>query len=172
MKILSAEVHDVRFPTAAQGDGSDAINRGDYSAAYVELTTDGGITGAGFTFTNGRGNEIACAAIEALAPAVVGLTLAEIEAEPVAFWRSLTADVQLRWLGPEKGVIHMAAGALVNAVWDLRAKAAGVPLWRLLAEMPSEELVRSVDFHHITDAISPEEALAILERGRSGTPNA
>ena len=167
-KILAAEVHDVRFPTAARGDGSDAINRGDYSAAYVELTTSDGVTGAGFTFTNGRGNEIACAAIEALAPAVVGRTLDEIRAEPVAFWRSLTADAQLRWLGPEKGVIQMAAGALVNAVWDLRAKAAGVPLWRLLADMPSEELVRTVDFHHITDALTPAEALDILERGRDG----
>ncbi len=171
MKILSAEVHDVRFPTAAQGDGSDAINRGDYSAAYVELTTSDGRTGAGFTFTNGRGNEIACAAIEALAPAVVGRTMAEIAAEPVAFWRSLTADVQLRWLGPEKGVLHMAAGALVNAVWDLRAKAAAVPLWRLLAEMSSEELVRNVDFHHITDALTPDEAVKLLDRGREGYPD-
>jgi L-fuconate dehydratase len=167
-KIISAEVHDVRFPTAAAGDGSDAINRGDYSASYVELKTDGGPVGAGFTFTNGRGNEITCAAITALSHHVVGRTLAEIADEPVEFWRSLTADVQLRWLGPEKGVIHMAAGALVNAVWDLRAKVAGVPLWRLLAEMPSEELVRTVDFHHITDALTPAEALDILERGRSG----
>ncbi|WP_027346575.1 enolase C-terminal domain-like protein [Hamadaea tsunoensis] len=168
MKILSAEIHDVRFPTADAGDGSDAINRGDYSAAYVSLVTDEGVTGDGFTFTNGRGNEIACAAISALSHHVVGRTLAEIVEEPVAFWRSLTADVQLRWLGPEKGVIHMAAGALVNAVWDLRAKAAGVPLWRLLAELPSEELVRNVDFHHITDALTPGEALSILERGRDG----
>ncbi|MEV0273068.1 MAG: fuconate dehydratase [Hamadaea sp.] len=167
-KIIAAEVHDVRFPTAAAGDGSDAINRGDYSASYVELKTDGGLTGAGFTFTNGRGNEITCAAITALQHHVVGRDLAEIVDEPVAFWRSLTADVQLRWLGPEKGVIHMAAGALVNAVWDLRAKVAGVPLWRLLAELPSEELVRTVDFHHITDAITPAEALDILERGREG----
>ncbi|NUR27463.1 MAG: fuconate dehydratase, partial [Catenulispora sp.] len=102
MKILSAEIHDVRFPTADAGDGSDAINRGDYSAAYVSLVTDEGVTGNGFTFTNGRGNEIACAAISALAHHVVGRTLAEIVEEPVAFWRSLTADVQLRWLGPEK----------------------------------------------------------------------
>ncbi|MEV6970870.1 enolase C-terminal domain-like protein [Hamadaea sp. NPDC051192] len=167
-KIIAAEVHDVRFPTAAAGDGSDAINRGDYSASYVELKTDDGLAGAGFTFTNGRGNEITCAAITALQHHVVGRDLAEIVDEPVAFWRSLTADVQLRWLGPEKGVIHMAAGALVNAVWDLRAKAAGVPLWRLLAELPSEELVRTVDFHHITDAITPAEALDILERGREG----
>ncbi len=162
MKIIDAKVHDVRFPTAAAGDGSDAINRGDYSAAYVELHTESGLFGAGFTFTNGRGNEIACAAIEALAHHVVGRTLEEIFADPVAFWRSLSADVQLRWLGPEKGVIHMATGALVNAVWDLRAKAEGKPMWRLLAEMPAEELVNSVDFHHITDAITREEALELL----------
>ncbi len=168
MKITAYRVHDVRFPTAAAGDGSDAINRGDYSAAYVALSTDEGVTGAGFTFTNGRGNEIACAAIEALMHHVVGRSLEEIFGEPVAFWRSLTADVQLRWLGPEKGVIHMAAGAIVNAVWDLRAKAEGKPMWRLLAEMPSEELVRNIDFHHITDALTPEEALSLLEERRAG----
>ncbi len=168
MKITAYRVHDVRFPTAAAGDGSDAINRGDYSAAYVALSTDEGLTGAGFTFTNGRGNEIACAAIEALMHHVVGRSLEEIFGEPVAFWRSLTADVQLRWLGPEKGVIHMAAGAIVNAVWDLRAKAEGKPMWRLLAEMPSEELVRNIDFHHITDALTPEEALSLLEERRAG----
>ncbi|BCJ72476.1 L-fuconate dehydratase [Catellatospora sp. IY07-71] len=162
MKIIDAKVHDVRFPTAAAGDGSDAINRGDYSAAYVELHTDAGIFGAGFTFTNGRGNEIACAAIRALSYHVVGKTLEELFADPVTFWRSLSADVQLRWLGPEKGVIHMATGALVNAVWDLRAKAEGKPMWRLLAEMPAEELVNNVDFHHISDAITREEALALL----------
>lgn len=162
MKIIDAKVHDVRFPTAAAGDGSDAINRGDYSAAYVELHTDAGLFGAGFTFTNGRGNEIACAAITALSHHVVGKTLEELFADPVTFWRSLSADVQLRWLGPEKGVIHMATGALVNAVWDLRAKAEGKPMWRLLAEMPAEELVDNVDFHHISDAITREEALALL----------
>ncbi|MEO3742477.1 enolase C-terminal domain-like protein [Plantactinospora sp. B5E13] len=168
--ITGIDVHDVRFPTAAAGDGSDAINRGDYSASYVELRTDApdGTFGAGFTFTNGRGNELTCAAIRALAHHVVGKTVDEIVAEPVAFWRSLTADVQLRWLGPEKGVIHMATGALVNAVWDLRAKLAGVPLWRLLAEMPTEELVRNVDFHHISDALTPAEAVAILDKGQVG----
>ncbi|GAB3070540.1 enolase C-terminal domain-like protein [Micromonospora schwarzwaldensis] len=167
-RIVDVTVHDVRFPTAASGDGSDAINRGDYSATYVELTTDGGPTGAGFTFTNGRGNEITCAAVRALAHHVRGRTVAEIAAEPVAFWRSLTADVQLRWLGPEKGVIHMATGALVNAVWDLRAKLAGKPMWRFLAEMPTDELVATVDFHHITDALTPDEAAAILDKGRDG----
>ncbi|MDG4828170.1 enolase C-terminal domain-like protein [Solwaraspora sp. WMMD1047] len=168
--ITAVEVHDVRFPTAAAGDGSDAINRGDYSATYVELVTDGGAgpTGAGFTFTNGRGNELTCAAVRALAHHVVGRSMAEIVAEPVAFWRSLTADVQLRWVGPEKGVIHMATGALVNAVWDLRAKLDQKPLWRLLAELPTEELVRSVDFHHISDAITADEAAAILDKGFVG----
>jgi L-fuconate dehydratase len=167
-RITSLDVHDVRFPTAAAGDGSDAINRGDYSATYVELFTDDGVTGAGFTFTNGRGNEITCAAVRALAHHVVGRTVEEIFEEPVAFWRSLTADVQLRWLGPEKGVIHMATGAVVNAVWDLRAKLAGVPLWRLLAELPADELVRCVDFHHITDAITADDALALLEKNHQG----
>lgn len=171
MRITEARVHDVRFPTAAAGDGSDSINRGDYSASYVELVTDGGPTGTGLTFTNGRGNEITCAAIEALSHHVVGRDLAGIVAEPVAFWRSLTADAQLRWLGPEKGVIHMATGALVNAVWDLRAKAAGVPMWRFLADLPTDELVASIDFRHISDALTPAEAANILDRGRDGLPS-
>ncbi|MBX7267493.1 fuconate dehydratase [Micromonospora sp. Llam7] len=166
--ITDVSVHDVRFPTAASGDGSDAINRGDYSATYVELSTDDGPTGAGFTFTNGRGNEITCAAVRALRHHVAGRTVEEIAAEPVAFWRSLVADVQLRWLGPEKGVIHMATGALVNAVWDLRAKLAGKPMWRYLAELPTDQLVANVDFRHITDALTADEAAAILDRGSTG----
>ncbi|TDB80039.1 enolase C-terminal domain-like protein [Micromonospora sp. KC721] len=168
VRITGVDVHDVRFPTAAAGDGSDAINRGDYSATYVELRTDGGPTGAGFTFTNGRGNEITCAAVRALAHHVRDRTVEEITAAPVAFWRALVADPQLRWLGPEKGVIHMATGALVNAVWDLRAKLAGKPMWRYLAELSTEELVANVDFHHITDALTPAEAAAILDKGRDG----
>jgi L-fuconate dehydratase len=167
-KITAVDVHDVRFPTAAAGDGSDAINRGDYSATYVELRTSEGPTGTGLTFTNGQGNEITCAAVRALAHHVVGRTIEEIFEEPVAFWRSLTADPQLRWIGPEKGVIHMAAGAVINAVWDLRAKLAGMPMWRLLAQMPAHELVRCIDFHHITDALTPDEAHAILEKGSLG----
>jgi L-fuconate dehydratase len=167
-KITAVDVHDVRFPTAATADGSDAINRGDYSATYVELRTDVGPTGAGLTFTNGRGNEITCAAVHALADHVIGRTIEEIFDEPLAFWRSLTADPQLRWIGPEKGVIHMATGAMVNAVWDLRAKLAGVPMWRLLAQMPADELVQCVDFHHISDALTPQEAHAILQEGSVG----
>jgi L-fuconate dehydratase len=166
--ILGVNVTDVRFPTAAAGDGSDAINRGDYSATYVELQTDAGVPGAGLTFTNGRGNEITCAAVRALARHVEGHSVEEIAADQVAFWRSITADPQLRWLGPEKGVIHMAAGALVNAVWDLRARLAGKPMWRFLAEMPASELVAAVDFRHITDALTPDEALALLEKAAAG----
>ncbi|GIG66747.1 enolase C-terminal domain-like protein [Phytomonospora endophytica] len=167
-RITAVDVHDVRFPTAAEADGSDAINRGDYSATYVELRTDGGPTGSGLTFTNGRGNELTVGAVRALAHHVEGRTVEEIFAAPVDFWRSLTADPQLRWLGPEKGVIHMAAGAVVNAVWDLRARLAERPLWRLLAEMPAEELVAAIDFRHISDALTPAEALAILTEGEKG----
>jgi L-fuconate dehydratase len=166
--ITGVEVHDVRFPTAAAGDGSDAINRGDYSATYVELRTDAGVTGSGLTFTNGRGNEITCAAVRALAHHVEGRSVEELFADPVAFSRAITADVQLRWLGPEKGVIAMAAGALINAVWDLRARLAGKPMWRLLAEMPAEEIVASIDFHHISDALTPAEALELLDKAAPG----
>jgi L-fuconate dehydratase len=166
--ITGVDVHDVRFPTAAAGDGSDAINRGDYSATYVELKTDAGVTGAGLTFTNGRGNEITCAAVRALAHHVEGRTVEDLFADPVAFSRSVTADVQLRWLGPEKGVIHMAAGALVNAVWDLRARLAGKPMWQFLAELPAADLVAAVDFRHISDAITPDEALELLEKAAPG----
>jgi L-fuconate dehydratase len=167
-RIVAVDVHDVRFPTAAAGDGSDAINRGDYSATYVELRTDGAPTGAGFTFTNGRGNEVTCAAVRALAEHVVGRTVDELFADPLRFHRSLTQDPQLRWLGPEKGVIHLATAALVNAAWDLRAKAADRPLWRVLAELPTEDLVACVDFRHIRDALTPADAAAILDRGRDG----
>jgi len=167
-RIEKVWVHDVRFPTAAAGDGSDAINKGDYSATYVELVTDGPLVGTGFTFTNGRGNELTCAAVRALAHHLEGKLLEDLIADPVGFSRSLTADVQLRWLGPEKGVIHMATGALVNAVWDLRARLAGKPLWRLLADLPTAELVACVDFHHISDALTPDDATAILDKGMTG----
>ncbi len=137
----------------------------DYSAAYVVLETDSpGIEGHGLAFTIGRGNDLVVAAIAPLASKVVGRSLSSITANWGLFWRELTSDSQLRWLGPEKGVVHLATAAVVNALWDLQAKAEGKPLWRLLAEMSPEEVVRAVDFRYITDALNPDEALAILEK--------
>ncbi|MFL6009681.1 MAG: L-fuconate dehydratase [Rubrobacteraceae bacterium] len=136
----------------------------DYSAAYVILETDTELEGHGLTFTIGRGNELCVAAIEALAPLVVGETLESLAEDMGAFWRRVTGDSQLRWVGPEKGVIHLATAAIVNAVWDLYAKSEGKPLWKLLVDMSPEELVRCVDFRYITDAITPEEALEFLRR--------
>lgn len=138
----------------------------DYSAAYVILETDDprGLEGHGLTFTIGRGNELCVAAIRALAPLVVGLTLPEITADMAGFWRRLTGDSQLRWVGPEKGVIHLATAALVNAVWDLYAKVEGKPLWKLLADMTPEALVRCIDFRYISDVLTPAEAQDILEK--------
>ena len=142
----------------------------DYSAAYVVLATDAGdgIEGHGLTFTTGRGNEVCVAAIRALEPFVVGRTLASIAADMAGFWRSLASETQLRWLGPEKGVIHLATAAVVNAVWDLRAKRAGKPLWKLLADMAPEELVACVDFRYIDDVLPPAEALDLLRDARRG----
>src|SRR3954454_20958377 len=162
--VTSVDVRDVRFPTSRTLAGSDAMNEApDYSAAYVVLTTDAGLTGHGMTFTIGRGTEIVVAAIRALAPRVAGLCLADVAADPGRFWRTVTGDSQLRWIGPEKGAIHLATAALVNAVWDLWAKAQGKPLWKLVCDMSAAELVRCVDFRHITDALTPEEAGALLE---------
>lgn len=165
--ITRVEALDIRFPTSEGLHGSDAMNPDpDYSAAYVILHTDraDGLQGHGLTFTIGRGNELCVAAVEALAPLVRGLTLEEIRDDMAGFWRRVTGDSQLRWVGPEKGVIHLATAAVVNAVWDLYAKAEGKPLWRLLAEMSPEEIVGCVDFRYITDALTPEEALEILRR--------
>jgi len=165
--ITGYEVFDVRFPTSRGRHGSDAVHTDpDYSAAYVILRTDraDGLHGHGLTFTIGRGNELCVAAIRALAIHVVGRTLEEIQADMAGFWRGLTNESQLRWVGPEKGVIHLATAAVVNAVWDLRAKTSGKPLWKLLADLPPEEIVAAVDFRYITDALTPEEALAILRR--------
>jgi L-fuconate dehydratase len=165
VKITGFTTTDVRFPTSRERDGSDAMNPDpDYSAAYVVLGTDdpAGNEGHGLTFTIGRGNELCVAAIEILASRVVGRSLSSITENWGAFWRELTSDSQLRWLGPEKGVVHLATAAVVNALWDLAAKVEGKPLWRLLADMSSEEVVRAVDFRYITDAIRPDEALAML----------
>jgi L-fuconate dehydratase len=162
-------VLDVRFPTSLGNIGSDAVNKDpDYSAAYCILETDTALEGHGLTFTLGRGNELCVAALEYLAQQAVGRSLDSITENFCAFSRLLTDDSQFRWLGPEKGVIHMAAGALINAVWDLYAKAQGKPLWKLLAEMSPEQLCSAVDFRYIDDAISREEALEILGRSQAG----
>ncbi|MCM8729981.1 L-fuconate dehydratase [Hephaestia sp. GCM10023244] len=172
MKITRLRVLDIRFPTSMQLDGSDAMNPDpDYSAAYCILETDQpGLTGHGLTFTIGRGNDICCAAITALAPLVEGLELDWIAEDGARFWRHVTGDSQLRWIGPEKGVIHLAAGAVVNAVWDLLAKRAGKPLWRLIGEMSPQELVRLIDFRYMTDCITPDEAVALLTERARGKP--
>jgi L-fuconate dehydratase len=164
--ISSVETIDVRFPTSHTLDGSDAMNRDpDYSAAYVILrTNDIDLEGHGLTFTIGRGNDVCCAVIESLATMLVGKTLDSITNDLAAFWYMMTGDSQLRWLGPEKGVVHLAAGAVVNAVWDLYAKVEQKPLWRLLSDMTSEEIVAVVPFRYITDALTPDEALSILGR--------
>ncbi len=169
-RITRLRTVDVRFPTSRQLDGSDAMNPDpDYSAAYVILETDQpGLAGHGLTFTIGRGNDICCAAIEAMRHLVVGLELSWIAADMGRFWRQVTSDSQLRWIGPDKGAIHLATGAVVNAVWDLWAKAEGKPVWRLVADMSPAELVRCIDFRYITDCITPDEALALLTKAAAG----
>ncbi|MEV6103638.1 enolase C-terminal domain-like protein [Streptomyces sp. NPDC051940] len=169
-RITELEVTDIRFPTSLQLDGSDAMNPDpDYSAAYVALRTDDPtVEGYGFTFTIGRGNDVAAAAIRALAPYVVGRPAPRTAADLGTVYRDLTHDSQLRWLGPEKGVMHMAAGAVVNAAWDLAARRAGQPVWRFLAGMSPEELVGLVDFRYLTDALTPDEALEILRAAEPG----
>ncbi|MGW6742132.1 enolase C-terminal domain-like protein [Streptomyces sp. NPDC055025] len=167
--VTGFEVHDIRFPTSEQLDGSDAMNPDpDYSAAYLVLRTDGGAEGHGFCFTIGRGNEVTATAIEALRPYVLGRPAPLTAADLAALYFELTHDSQLRWLGPEKGVMHMAAGAVVNAAWDLAAKAAGKPVWEFLSDMTPEELVSLVDFRYLTDALTPDEALAILRAAEPG----
>ncbi|MGC4950450.1 enolase C-terminal domain-like protein [Streptomyces sp. DT224] len=173
--VTDVEVHDIRFPTSEQLDGSDAMNPDpDYSAAYVVLRTDAAgpdgeaVEGHGFCFTIGRGNEVMAAAIEALRPYLTGRPVPRTAAGLGALYRDLTHDSQLRWLGPEKGVTHMAAGAVVNAAWDLAAKLAGRPVWEFLAGMTPEELVSLVDFRYLTDALTPDEALAVLRAAEPG----
>ena len=164
-KILRASAQDIRFPTSLSLDGSDAMNHDpDYSAAYVVLETNhpDRLAGHGLTFTIGRGNELCVQAIELLAPHVVGRTLESIAQDMAGFWRDLVGDSQLRWLGPEKGVVHLATAAIVNAVWDLYAKVQRKPLWKLLSDMSPEQLVACIDFRYIDDVLSPDDALAIL----------
>lgn len=166
LKITSVEIKDVRFPTGKSLDGSDAMNKDpDYSAAYVIIKTDDSkYEGHGLTFTIGRGNELCVAAIKSLSYLLIGKSLNEITSDMAGFWRMITGDSQLRWLGPDKGVIHLATGALVNAVWDLYAKVEGQPLWKLLADMSPEELVACVDFTYIEDVITRDEAIALLSK--------
>jgi L-fuconate dehydratase len=168
--IHSMRIRDVRFPTSADLDGSDAMNPNpDYSAAYVVLeTSQPGLEGHGLTFTIGRGNEICCAAIRAMEHLVVGLDLDWITEDMGRFWRHVTSDSQLRWIGPDKGAIHLATGAVVNAVWDLWAKSMGKPVWKLVADMSPEEIVRLIDFRYITDCITPAEALDLLRERAAG----
>jgi L-fuconate dehydratase len=164
--ISGLDVLDIRFPTSRSLDGSDAMNPDpDYSAAYVIVRTDepDGATGHGLTFTIGRGTEVVVAAVHALEPLVIGRSTDELFADMGAFWRDLVGDSQLRWIGPEKGVIHLATAAVVNAVWDLFAKTAGKPLWKLLVDMTPRELVALVDFRYLTDALTPAQALEIVE---------
>jgi L-fuconate dehydratase len=165
--ITALRVRDIRTPTSRTLAGSDATHADpDYSATYVVLSTDhhDGLEGHGLTFTIGRGNEVCVKAVEALAPLLVGQTLESIAADMAAFWRRLTGDTQLRWIGPEKGAIHLATAAVVNAVWDLYAKVEGKPVWKLVSDMTPEQLVSCVDFRYLTDALTPEAALRILRR--------
>jgi L-fuconate dehydratase len=169
--ITEVDVYDIRFPTSEQLDGSDAMNPDpDYSAAYVVLRTDSpdGLAGYGLCFTIGRGNDVVAAAISTLRPYVVGRPVDSVTGDLGAFYRLLTHDSQLRWLGPEKGVMHMAAGAVINAAWDLAAREAGRPVWELLASMSPDQIVDLVDFRYLSDALTRDEALDILHRAEPG----
>lgn len=169
MRITRVVTADVRFPTSRQLHGSDAMHPDpDYSAAYVTLETDGDLAGHGFTFTIGRGNDLCVAAIEALGHHLIGLDVRALATELGSLAKVLTHDTQLRWLGPEKGVIHLAAGALVNALWDLRAKAEGKPVWKVLSDLGPQQVVDLVDWRHLTDALTPEAAVDLLERAQPG----
>jgi L-fuconate dehydratase len=168
IKIIDVHVADIRFPTSSHSDGSDAMNPDpDYSATYVTLITNSAFNGNGLTFTIGRGNELCVAAVHALKFMLINKDLVEITRNMGVFWRSLVGDSQLRWVGPEKGVVHLATAAIVNALWDLNAKIEGKPLWKLLVDMSPEELVRAVDFRYITDVITPEEAIKMLQENFS-----
>lgn len=168
-RIERVRARDIRFPTSRSLDGSDAMNAApDYSAAYVTIETSGGDAGHGLTFTIGRGNELCVAAVQSLAPLVEGLSVDEIAGDLGGFWRRLTGDSHFRWLGPDKGVVHLATAAMVNAVWDLVARRAGKPVWRLLCDMSPDEIVALVDWRYLADALDPGEARERLEDKRGG----
>ena len=168
--ITALNVRDIRFPTSRSLDGSDAMNADpDYSATYVVLeTTCPGLAGHGLTFTIGRGNEVICAAVRALRHLVVGRTLEDFVSAPGVYWRDLTGDSQLRWIGPEKGAIHLATAAIINAWWDLYSKSRSLPLWRLLSGFSPEELVACIDFRYLTDVLTPDDAVRLLRERTSG----
>lgn len=169
LKITGVQVIDLRFPTSRDAIGSDAVNTSpDYSAAYCILETNHDLKGYGLTFTLGRGTELCVEALRYLSKFAIGRTLSSITDNFAAFFRELTGDSQFRWLGPEKGVIHLATAALLNGVWDLYARHEGKPLWQLLADMDEEQIVRAIDFHYITDALTPDEARQILRKSRAG----
>lgn len=168
--ITACRAHDIRFPTSEFLDGSDAMNPDpDYSAAYLSIETSDGDSGHGFVFTIGRGNDVQAIANGVIAERLIGRDLTLLD-DLGGLWRELNGDSQLRWLGPEKGVMHMALGAVINALWDLKAKRAGLPLWQLLARMSPEELVELVDFRYLTDALTPERALELLRAAEPGRP--
>ena len=171
--ITGFQTHDLRFPTSQQLDGSDAMNPDpDYSAAYVVLTTDSAeLSGHGMTFTIGRGNEMCIAAIRSLGTLLVGQSVESLMAEPVVLYRRLTGDSQFRWVGPEKGVVHLAAAALINAVWDLWARQQDKPVWQVVADMSPEQIVSCVDFRYLTDALTPAEARELLEAKATSLPS-
>ncbi|MFB2598548.1 enolase C-terminal domain-like protein [Herbiconiux sp. P17] len=168
-QIETVETFDVRFPTSQDLDGSDAMNTDpDYSAAYVVITTSAGDSGHGFVFTIGRGNDIQAAAIRSIGRVLEGRDVEQLLGDMGATWQEFVHDSQTRWLGPEKGVTHMAIGAIVNALWDLKAKRAGLPLWQLLAQMSPAELADLVDYRYLSDALTRDDALRILEAAVPG----
>ena len=168
-QIAALETHDVRFPTSKTHFGSDAMNPDpDYAAAYLSLRLDDGSSGHGFVFTNGRGNAVELAAIRALEPMLIGSDVEELLGDLGAVSRRLVGETDFRWLGPEKGVMHMAIGAVLNALFDTAAKRAGRPLWRYLAELTPDQIVSLVDFRYLTDVLTPDEARELLERGTEG----
>lgn len=167
--ITGFDVKDVRFPTSLDKTGSDAMNdNGDYSSAYVILKTNSDYCGHGMTFTIGRGNDIVCLAVKNVANRLVGKSLAELTSDMGKTWRYLVGDSQLRWIGPEKGVIHLALGSVVNAVWDLWARSENKPVWKIVSDFTPEDYVRCIDFRYITDALTPEQAIDLLKESLPG----
>ena len=170
-RIIRLDTTDLRFPTSETLDGSDAKNKApDYSAAYVEMATESGLVGNGLIFTIGRGNDLCCQAVQSMRHLVLGRDFDEIRADIGGFYKGLRSDSQLQWLGPQKGVMHMASGAIVNTVWDMLARHAGKPVWRLLADMPAEQFVDCLDLEHVSDVLTRQEALDIVAGNQAGKP--